>query len=227
MMVHSMGIKNVFDLSVTVGNDDITWALAPRVKINRRRIMGPNDPVNSEDIVAPVHFGTHIDAPYHMIADGATVEKMHPSLFIGRGNFIDLSYKKPAEKITPEDLEGKDIQEGDIVLFYLNWYRFRGPSEEYLYHYPGIGVEAAKYLVSKKIKGVGSDAYNIEQTDKDKLKGPFPAHIELNKVDIWVLEGLADLKPYIGRKDLTVAAFPIKLAGVSGSPARVVALEFD
>ncbi|MBI4527134.1 MAG: hypothetical protein HY695_25335, partial [Deltaproteobacteria bacterium] len=74
---------------------------------------------------------------------------------------------------------------------------------------------------------VGTDAYNIEQTPRETIKGPFYAHIELHKADIWIIEALTDdFKSLIGRKDLMVAAFPIKLAGVSGAPARVVAIEF-
>ena len=223
----SVKVKAVHDLSVTVGDEDVTWVLAPSVKITRRRIIGQNDNVNAEDLVTPVHFGTHVDFPFHNIPDGFTGEHYPASLFIGRGNFIDVSHKKENEVLMPSDLEGHDIQEGDVVLLYYNWYRYRGRNDKYLYDYPGLGVEAAKYLVAKKIRGVGTDAYNIEQTPRETIKGPFYAHIELHKKDIWIIEALTDdFKGLIGRKDLMVAAFPIKLAGVSGAPARVVAIEF-
>ncbi len=57
--------------------------------------------VNAEGMTAPVHFGTHIDVPFHMIADGETLDEISISAFIGHGSFIDLSYKKPAEKVFP------------------------------------------------------------------------------------------------------------------------------
>ncbi len=221
-----MNVEKVFDLSVTVPDDDVTWVLAPRVKLKRRRIIGPDDPVNSEDLTTPVHFGTHIDAPFHMIADGKTIDQYPADAFIGPGKFLDFSHKKPMEAVTANELKTHDLRKGDIVLFYFNWFRFRGVNDNYLYNYPGLGVEAAKYLTEISVKGVGTDAFNIEQVGRENIKGPFPGHIVLNKRDIWIIEGLADLKPVLGRKDLWVAAFPIKLKGVGGSPARVVALEF-
>jgi len=66
-------VKAVHDLSVTVGDGDVT-----------RRIIGQDDNVNAEDMTVPVHFGTHIDFPFHNIPDGATAEQYPASLFIGR-----------------------------------------------------------------------------------------------------------------------------------------------
>ena len=77
-------VKAVHDLSVTVGDGDVTWIHAASVKISRRRIIGQDDNVNAEDMTVPVHFGTHIDFPFHNIPDGATAEQYPASLFIGR-----------------------------------------------------------------------------------------------------------------------------------------------
>lgn len=219
----------MYDLSVQVVDNDVTWVLSPPVKITRRRVIGPGSTqlVNAEDISTPVHFGTHVDFPFHNLPDGKTSDQYPITSFIGRGNFIDLSYKKPNDIVTVADLEGKDIQAGDVVLFFFDWFKYRGRNDTYLYDYPGLNVESARYLASKKIAGMGTDAYNIEQTPRNKVEGPFPAHVELMSSGAWAIEALGDIKPYLGRKDLLVAAFPLSIKGLSGSPARVVALEFE
>jgi len=220
-------VKNVYDLSVTVADGDVTWCLAPNVKIRQRRTINPpDDYVNAEDLQAPVHFGTHIDFPFHMIEGGATCEVYPPIDFIGPGVFIDLEDLGERE-IRSEHLKDYDIKAGDIVLINLGWWRHRGDNDVYLYDFPGLSAEAATYLADLGIKGVGSDAYCIEFIERENIKGPFPAHVALNEKDIWAIEGLDDMSEVLGRTDLTVAAFPVKLGGVGGSPARVVAIEYD
>jgi kynurenine formamidase len=47
------------------------------------------------------------------------------------------------------------IEPGDWVVINTGWHKFwRWDNNEYFNHYPGLGPEAADWLVAKKVKGV-------------------------------------------------------------------------
>ncbi len=62
-------VKAVHDFSVTVGDGDATWIHAASVKISRRRIIGQNDNVNAEDLVAafPIKLAGTSGAPARVV----------------------------------------------------------------------------------------------------------------------------------------------------------------
>ena len=85
--------------------------------------------------------------------------------------------------------------------------------------FPGIGAEAARLLVERRIDLVGLDTASLDH-------GPstdFPAHRVLNEANIPGLENVANLEqvPPIGA---TVVALPMKIDGGTGGPCRVIAI---
>jgi kynurenine formamidase len=66
---------------------------------------------------------------------------------------------------------------------------------------------------------VGIDAANLDLPGN----AAFPAHRELLRRDIVVLENLCNLGK-VGRPRFTLIALPLNLRGTTGSPVRAVAL---
>jgi len=61
------------------------------------------------------------------------------------------------------DLQGIAIQKGDVVLFNTGWLELLGKdNKKFLAVEPGIGMEAAKWLVDKQIVAFGGDTWASE-----------------------------------------------------------------
>jgi kynurenine formamidase len=85
--------------------------------------------------------------------------------------------------------------------------------------FPGIGEAAARLLVERRVDLVGLDTASLDH-------GPsidFRAHRVLNEANVPGLENVAnlDLLPPTGA---TVLALPMKIAGGTGAPCRIVAV---
>jgi kynurenine formamidase len=90
-------------------------------------------------LVVP-YSSTHVDAPSHFFADGATIDQLPLSTFILPGLVIDVSHKKARECIAWETVEpmADRIRPGIAVLFRTGWSRY---GNEVLYEI----VESTEY----------------------------------------------------------------------------------
>ena len=110
------------------------------------------------------------------------------------------------------------IRSADFVLFYTGWERKWGTGAYYDDDFPVPDQEAAKYLVSCGLKGVGTDALSVD-TLRDQQ---FLAHKTLLDGGLVILESLC-LKKVVGRTDLMLFALPLKFENADGAPVRAIA----
>lgn len=187
---------------------------------------------------AAEHGGTHIDAPIHFAEGGLTVDQIPLSQLTGPGFVIDVSRQSAADVdylVTVQDIERFEkahgrIPPGAIVL--LNTGRAvlygdpkaymgtteRGPEAVAKLHFPGLGPDAAKLLVERRIAAVGIDTPSIDR-GQSKV---FEAHVELMTHNIPAFENVGDMSrlPPTGS---TIIALPMKIEGGSGGPLRIIA----
>src|SRR5262245_38458615 len=109
------------------------------------------------------HTGSHVDAPLHKIAGGASLDDIPLDRFIGPARIVDLRGIGPDASITGEMLAKKlpEKIEDEIVLLATGWGDKRAKSDEWLWHSPVLSPEGATWLVEKKVRGVGIDHYSI------------------------------------------------------------------
>jgi len=85
--------------------------------------------------------------------------------------------------------------------------------------FPGVSPLAAKWLVEqRRIKAIGIDTASIDH-------GPstlFAAHVAFCGADVPIFENVASLDQ-LPDTGAFVAALPMKIAGGSGGPLRIVA----
>lgn len=178
------------------------------------------------------HSGTHVDAPAHFIGAGkpeahVTIDAISLHRFVARGTRINCRHFHEGGYVSRNLLtswESKygEIRPGDIVLFDFGWaahWALRPGHARYLQDYPGIGMDAAEYLVDKHISGFGVDTLSPD---------PPAAHRENRAIHPFVLEhqllifenltNLGELPEFFA-----FVAFPLKIRGGSGSPVRAVA----
>jgi len=159
-----------------------------------------------------LHTGTHIDAPLHMVKDGATVDTIDLEKLVSHCQVIDLTHVKDC--IRKEDLENLILKEDYFILFKTQNSMSDSFNPEFIY----LEKCAADYLRKKKIKGVGIDSLGIERSQKEH-----ETHKILFEAGILILEGLR-LKE-IEARDYILHALPIHIDHVEASPVRAVLIE--
>ena len=89
--------------------------------------------------------------------------------------------------------QGVQIRQGDVVIFHTGWLSLidKDP-KRYGSVEPGLGVEGAKYLVSKGVVAVGADTWGLEVIPFEQGKGIFEVHqILLARSGTYILENIA------------------------------------
>lgn len=164
------------------------------------------------------HTGTHMDAPAHLLQDGRTLDDMPMSQFSGRATVLDVSGEGPV--ITEAFLQSnyEAIHTADYILFYTGW-EDRWGTEGFLEDaFPVPDEAAARYLISRGLKGVGTDAISIDRMSDSHL----PIHHILLKDSVVSIENLC-LKKVRGRKNFLFFALPMKFEDADGAPVRAFA----
>ena len=166
------------------------------------------------------HTGTHMDAPRHILPDGCGLDQLPPSQFCGRAAVIDVSHFAPGSCITAEFLRSQNgyLRCAEYALLYTGWEKKWGTEAFLSEEFPVLDEEAARYLVSCGLKGVGTDAISVDPLSSDV----YPAHHVLLGGGLVIVENLC-LKKLLGRTDVMFFALPIKYAGADGAPVRAIA----
>lgn len=186
------------------------------------------------------HGGTHIDAPIHFSRNGQKVDEIPIEHLVGAGVRIDVSAQCARDRdyrITIQDFERWEATHGripdrTIVLLDTGFARFwpsrqdylgttlRGPEGVRALHFPGMHPDAATWLVrERRIKAVGIDTASIDYGQSTH----FEAHVALLSRNVPVFENLADLRA-LPNRGFEVIALPMKIAGGTGGPLRVIAV---
>lgn len=196
------------DLSQTFGPDMPAYPGDPKSELKQIATV-EKDGFTDHQLNSGMHVGTHMDAPLHMIANGAKISQINPDKFFGIGKLIDA---RGQNQIGPELLT--NIEAGDIVLV-LTGFGEKFQSPEYYYEkYPELTEEFAKKAVELKIKLIGLDSPSPDRT-------PYLVHKILLGDQILIIENLTNLELLLNKK-FEVIALPLKLE-TDAAPARVIA----
>lgn len=186
------------------------------------------------------HGGTHLDAPVHFAAGRQTVDQIPLDRLLGAAIVIDVSASAAADasyQVSVDDLTRWEAQHGQIapdaiVLLRTGFARYWPDAERYLgtaergeaavakLRFPGLHPDAARWLVANRpIKAIGIDTASIDHGPSTQ----FESHRVLYEQNIPAFEnvGVLDRLPAVGA---TIVALPMKIAGGSGAPLRIIAL---
>jgi kynurenine formamidase len=162
------------------------------------------------------HSGTHVDAPSHVVEDGATVDQLPLHLLMGPAVVVDVRDVGPREPIGWERLAAH-ARPGLMLVLHTGWDAFWG-SVRYEDH-PYLDGEAAWELVTAGVRTVGIDALSLDETQGEDV----PAHAALLSAGGVVVENLTNLAA-IDHPEPVLSVLPLPLRGCDGSPVRAVAL---
>ena len=162
------------------------------------------------------HTGTHMDAPAHMLLDGAALDSYGADKFAGTAVVVDC---RGHESISLPLLQGYDLNGVDFVLFCTGWDKKWG-SPDYYAGFSCLTADAAAYLAALPLKGVGEDSISLDPCDSVD----FPNHITLLGADFVNTENLTGLDALIGRR-FTFVTLPLKFENSDGCSCRAIAME--
>ena len=214
--------SRVYDLTASLEDEMPVWPGSPPPRFLPVGSF-ERDGVVSEHLNCNSHTGTHLDAPRHFLAGGRSVDGIPPERLVGPALLLDLRRNLPGTLIEPDLLERHwpERLHPSIVLLETGWSHKRAPTPEYLYQFPGLSPESARWLVGKRITGIGTDTLSIDPY----ANKAFEAHKVLLGSDVWILEALDRLDQLREGRLYQLVAAPLRLAGGSGAMARVFALE--
>jgi arylformamidase len=205
-------MNKIYDVSVPLSSDVPTFPGDPRFDMRFVHRIADGEPYNVAAIQMGVHAGTHVDAPYHFLADGATVDQLPLEILMGKARVVELGVM---QKIERADLDAFDLRD-DIRLLLRTRMSGQLKHPEFQQDFVYLTPDAATYLVQAGIKLVGIDYLSVERFGSTD----FAAHHALLSAGVVIIEGLdlSEVEP--GEYDMT--CLPLRIAGADGSPARVV-----
>ena len=173
------------------------------------------DPVTMSQININSHNGTHIDAPFHFMADGTTIDMMPLDTAIGPARVIEI---KDPVSIKLEEVEQHNIQEGERILFKTRNSSYAYKTTDFVDDYVYCTNEVASYLKDKKIRMVGVDYITIgNQKDLENIKF---VHETLLQNGIYILEmlNLDGVKPGV----YEMVCLPLRMEKGDAGPCRAI-----
>jgi len=204
----------IYDISLTLSSQSIRWVTAQPLELIERKRMSRGDTNNSSSIHTSVHAGTHVDAPFHFVPDGITIESLPLETFIGPARVCAV---EPGTHITAVDVAKAGLKDETRVLF-----KTRNSSllkkGAYDASFAPFSVDGAKALVGLGVKLVGLDYLSAAAANEQ-----VPVHRAFLDNGVILLEGidLSEVPP--GRYELFCP--PVKLAGSDGAPCRALLRE--
>jgi arylformamidase len=205
---------HTYDISLTISPQLPTWPGDPSVVLERIAKIEEGSTANVSRFEMCVHTGTHVDAPYHFLSEGKSVEKMSLRTLTGRAYVLDLT---EVDQITADILDRSDLPPRTRRLLFKTrnsdlWAR---QENEFKEDFVGICEDAAEYLVKRGVKLVGVDYLSVAP-----FHNPGPTHEIFLEAGVVVVEGL-DLSE-ISQGRYTLYCLPLKLDGSDGAPARAI-----
>jgi kynurenine formamidase len=229
------------DLTHPFGPETVYWPTAPSRFELKELHRGPTPAgffYSAYAFCTPEHGGTHLDAPVHFAEAARATDLVPLSQLIAPAAVIDIAAKAEADpdyRLTREDVfaweekHGK-LGLGTILLVRTGWSsrwpdakRYLGdatPGDASKLHFPGYGRDAALLLVGeRRIGALGIDTASLDHGPSQD----FIVHQIANGANVPGLENVTNLNE-LPATGAWVIALPMKIAGGSGGPLRIVAL---
>ena len=204
----------IYDISLTLSPECIRWVTSAPMELIERKRMNRGDSNNSSSIHASAHAGTHVDAPFHFLPNGRTIESLPLDIFIGPALVCEV---EAGTHINAEHVREAKIDGETRVLFKTHNSQLLKKGV-YDPSFAAFSVDGAKALVDAGVKLVGLDYMSAAHADEQ-----VPVHRAFLDYDVILLEGIDLSAVPAGRYELICP--PVKLGGSDGSPCRALLRE--
>ena len=167
------------------------------------RSMAEGELYNLSMLSMCAHNGTHVDAPFHFLNDGKTVDKMPLEAFVG-----DCFVARHEGEVTAAD--AREILKKAEAAGACERILFAGKAT--------VTLEAAEVFADAGIKLLGNESQTVGPEN-----APMAVHKVLLAKEIVLLEGIVLAEVSEGKYFLSAA--PLNFAGFDGAPCRAYLIE--
>lgn len=161
---------------------------------------GEGDLYNLTTFAMCAHNGTHVDAPFHFLHNGKTVDRMDLSVFVG-----ECFVARHRGDVTAADAE-------EILR------KAAGAERILIAGKVTVTAEAAEVFAAGGIKLLGNEGQTVGPED-----APMQVHLILLGKEVALLEGIVLTGIPEGRYFLSAA--PLNLGGTEGAPCRAYLID--
>ncbi len=172
---------------------------------------GPGCPVNVSRFTASTHAGTHADAPLHYDPDGAGIDAIALSAYVGVARVVDL--RGCGAVVSPHMLLPALITPCERLL--LRTYD-RFPHGQWNADFTTVAAESIALLAAHGVVLIGIDSPSLDAQESKSMD----AHLAIKAAGMAILEGLVLDEVEAG--DYELIALPLKLGGLDAAPVRAV-----
>jgi len=195
----------------------------------------------SARLTISLHFGTHLDAPWHFSKNGKKLDDFQIKDLIGPAVIVDISeeYRPGLAKSKPITVDSikraltrsdNDIKENDMVIVNTGWHKiFDSEPLRYYRDYCPFSAEAGAWLASKKVKLVGIDACDVDEHKYFETPPFLPPNHSKNFLpnNIFIIENVGGEIDSVLNKRIYLVVAPLNLGGffAASSPIRLIAID--
>jgi len=214
------------DLTHDIHNNIPTWDTNCGFSLS---IMQDHEPESAfsfkvQHYNTPAGIGTHIDAPAHCFKGAPTVDALplntlfNPCVMIDVSGDADEDFLLSEQHLKTWEKQHGRIKKNSLAIIHTGWGRlWPKPAYRNNLRFPAIGLDAARFLLTRDIRGLGIDTLSV-----DRPKSSFVVHREILGAHRFIIENVAhaDLLPETGSYALSL---PLKIKGGTEAPMRLVA----
>ena len=207
-------VGGIIDISLPMRRNMPVWPDSAGFRlIPTMRLEGGEDH-NVSKLECDLHVGTHVDAPWHCVASGITVDRLPLSTLLGPAM---VAYLPQVAVVTADDLATLDLPSSTkrLLLRTNNSELWEAGITEFKKDFVALTLDGAEWVVSRGIALIGIDYLSIQRYEDSP-----PIHQVLLEADVVILEGLNLAKVEPGEYELI--CLPLNLEGAEGSPVRAV-----
>lgn len=202
----------LIDISLSIQPGMVVYEGDPGVRITPHRELARGDPANVSIVTLGSHTGTHLDAPAHFLAEGATLDRLSLEALIGPALVVAVTADR---LIGRRELERSHMN-GHRRLLLKTRNSALWELGRFTRDYVALDLDGARYLVEQGVQLVGIDYLSIET-----FHAPgHPVHRHLLEAGVVILEGLnlAGVEPGV----FELLCLPLPVSGIDGAPCRAV-----
>lgn len=194
--------QEVFGCSVYPGD--------PKPEMERIMSISKGDICNLTSLKMCAHNGTHVDAPFHFLDNGDTIDQVDLKRFVGPCYIAhhdgDLTASDAEEILSSADKADEGSEDPCRMRILIG-----GKAT--------VNIDAARVFSANGIFLVGNESQTV-----GPLEAPAEVHYELLGAKVVLLEGIRLEGIKEGRYFL--CAQPLNLGGCDGAPVRAVLTDF-
>lgn len=192
----------IIDISQEIFSSKVYPGDPPPV-MERVKSMEKGEGYNLTSFSMCAHNGTHVDAPFHFLKEGKTIDQISLDVFVGDCYVVRHEGDVTAEAAMEILKKAKEVEAGERIVI-------AGAAT--------VTAEAAKVFAEAHIKLIGNESQTVGPED-----APMEVHKILLGAEVVLLEGIVLTDVCEGKYLLSAA--PLNLAGADGAPCRAVLIK--